>query len=144
MQQPRTSVRIITGKRAAQERAAQLASSATTAASAASAAAPSERTDASGATATGQLVPRAETGPKRFTRQQVPDEVLLDAALNQAIAVLPANYNFEVSREGSAVFRMIDAHFRVVTMRRDATSLFFESRANSNKSAVLNTVSGCV
>ena len=27
---------------------------------------------------------------------QVPDEVLHDAALNAAIAVLPANYNFEV------------------------------------------------
>ena len=27
---------------------------------------------------------------------QVPDEVLHDAALNVAIAVLPANYNFEV------------------------------------------------
>ncbi len=29
---------------------------------------------------------------------QVPDEVLHDAALKEAIGVLPANYNFEVSR----------------------------------------------
>ena len=27
---------------------------------------------------------------------QVPDEILNDAALNEAISVLPANYNFEV------------------------------------------------
>jgi 2-(3-amino-3-carboxypropyl)histidine synthase len=29
---------------------------------------------------------------------QVPDEILHDAALNDAIAVLPANYNFEVHK----------------------------------------------
>lgn len=27
---------------------------------------------------------------------QIPDSILLDEALNAAIAVLPANYNFEV------------------------------------------------
>lgn len=91
-------VRRASGKRAAQERAAQLASGA--GAAAAGAAAPSERTDASGAAAGSQLVPRSHTAPKRFTRQQVPDEVLLDAALNQAIAVLPANYNFEARLQG--------------------------------------------
>mmetsp|Transcript_11747 Transcript_11747/g.21208 ORF Transcript_11747/g.21208 Transcript_11747/m.21208 type:complete len:475 (-) Transcript_11747:115-1539(-) len=37
-------------------------------------------------------------GPKRFIRQAVPDEILHDAALNDAIAVLPANYNFEVHK----------------------------------------------
>ena len=28
---------------------------------------------------------------------QIPDSILLDEALNAAIAVLPANYNFEVT-----------------------------------------------
>ena len=81
------------GKRAAQERAAQLASGGGLTAGSA---APSERVDASGADSGGQMVTAAQTGPKRFVRQQVPDEVLHDAALNQAIAVLPLNYNFEV------------------------------------------------
>lgn len=33
---------------------------------------------------------------KRFVKQQVPDDILHDEALNVAIAVLPHNYNFEV------------------------------------------------
>jgi hypothetical protein len=35
---------------------------------------------------------------KRFTRQQVPDEVVHDAALNEAASVLPSNYNFEIHK----------------------------------------------
>ena len=91
------SERNISGKRAALERAAQQASGSADAdadADAAGAAAPSGRTDTSGAGS--QLAARAQAGPKRFVRQQVPDEVLHDAALNLAIAVLPVNYNFEV------------------------------------------------
>ncbi|GBF93141.1 diphthamide biosynthesis [Raphidocelis subcapitata] len=40
----------------------------------------------------------AAAGPRRFVRQQVPDEVLNDPALNAAMAVLPANYNFEIPK----------------------------------------------
>ncbi|KAF5731820.1 diphthamide biosynthesis protein 1 [Tripterygium wilfordii] len=36
--------------------------------------------------------------PKRFVKNQVPDSVLNDAALNAAISLLPANYNFEVHK----------------------------------------------
>ena len=34
---------------------------------------------------------------RRFAKQQVPDDILHDKELNQAISVLPANYNFEAS-----------------------------------------------
>lgn len=38
----------------------------------------------------------AAGAPPRVIRQQVPDDILHNEALNAAIAVLPANYNFEV------------------------------------------------
>jgi hypothetical protein len=47
----------------------------------------------------GPAVPSAAPAPvKRFVRQQVPDDILHDAALNEAMAVLPANYNFEIHK----------------------------------------------
>mmetsp|Transcript_33074 Transcript_33074/g.55386 ORF Transcript_33074/g.55386 Transcript_33074/m.55386 type:complete len:500 (+) Transcript_33074:329-1828(+) len=40
----------------------------------------------------------ASSGPKVVVRKQVPDEILLNADLNDAMKVLPANYNFEVHK----------------------------------------------
>jgi len=53
-------------------------------------------------------------GPKRFIRQAVPDEILQDAALNEAIAVLPANYNFEVHK---TVWRLRKEGVRAVALQ---------------------------
>ena len=65
---------------------------------------------ATGAATNGALVPHASApaagaaaapppaGPRRFVRQQVPDSVLHDAALNAALSALPPNYNFEVHK----------------------------------------------
>ncbi|EPS72161.1 hypothetical protein M569_02597 [Genlisea aurea] len=36
--------------------------------------------------------------PKRFVKSQIPESILNDAALNAAVAVLPANYNFEIHK----------------------------------------------
>lgn len=54
------------------------------------------------------------TAIKRFVRQQVPDEVLHDAGLNDAIKVLPANYNFEVHK---TVWRLRQAGARTVALQ---------------------------
>lgn len=43
-----------------------------------------------------QQLPAA--GPRRIVRQQVPDDILHDPALAAAMAVLPANYNFEIHK----------------------------------------------
>ncbi|KAI6678627.1 hypothetical protein NL676_039423 [Syzygium grande] len=40
----------------------------------------------------------ARPPPKRFTKSQIPDSILNNAALNAAIALLPANYSFEVHK----------------------------------------------
>lgn len=45
------------------------------------------------------LTPRVPApAAKRFVKQQVPDDIINDEALNAAIAALPANYNFEVHK----------------------------------------------
>lgn len=36
--------------------------------------------------------------PKIKTRNAVPDEILLNSELNEAIAILPSNYNFEIHK----------------------------------------------
>eukprot|EP00959_Pyramimonas_sp_CCMP1952_P458324 9476444-Pyramimonas_sp.AAC.1 len=41
---------------------------------------------------------KASRGPKVVVRKQVPDEILLNADLNDAVSVMPANYNFEVHK----------------------------------------------
>uniref|UniRef100_A0A061R333 2-(3-amino-3-carboxypropyl)histidine synthase subunit 1 n=1 Tax=Tetraselmis sp. GSL018 TaxID=582737 RepID=A0A061R333_9CHLO len=41
---------------------------------------------------------KSQPAPKRFIRQAVPDKILKDPLLNEAISVLPANYNFEVHK----------------------------------------------
>ncbi|KAJ9509360.1 hypothetical protein QJQ45_001800 [Haematococcus lacustris] len=59
--------------------------------------------------------PPVEKAIKRFVRQQVPDSILNDHALNAAIKVLPANYNFEIHK---TVWRLRQA-------RAHATALQF-------------------
>lgn len=56
----------------------------------------------------------AAAGPRRFVRQQVPDEVLHDARLNAAAAALPANYNFEIHK---TVWRLRQAGARRVALQ---------------------------
>lgn len=58
--------------------------------------------DAQGpSTSGGALVPAASPPPRvarRVIGQQVPADILNNAALNDAIAILPANYNFEMHK----------------------------------------------
>ncbi|KAA0031522.1 diphthamide biosynthesis protein 1 [Cucumis melo var. makuwa] len=42
--------------------------------------------------------PRSRPPPKRFVKNQIPDSILNDPALNAAISLLPSNYNFEVHK----------------------------------------------
>ena len=64
----------------------------------------------SGQNASSSIVVAAEKPPavKRFVRQQVPDELLNEPELNQAITALPANYNFEASQ---APLHAVQPHF---------------------------------
>ncbi|KAK9804679.1 hypothetical protein WJX73_009622 [Symbiochloris irregularis] len=58
--------------------------------------------------------PSKPAGPKRFIRQQVPDDILHNAELNRAIAVLPANYNFEIPK---TVWRIRQASAKHVALQ---------------------------
>jgi hypothetical protein len=51
---------------------------------------------------------------KRFTRQLVPDSILHNEALNAAIKVLPANYNFEIHK---TVWRIQQAGVKLVALQ---------------------------
>jgi 2-(3-amino-3-carboxypropyl)histidine synthase len=51
---------------------------------------------------------------KKFTRQQVPDDILHDVALNEAIAVLPSNYNFEIHK---TIWRIRQAAAKCVALQ---------------------------
>ncbi|GIM17106.1 hypothetical protein Vretimale_19640 [Volvox reticuliferus] len=51
---------------------------------------------------------------RRFVRQQVPDDILHNDQLNEAIAVLPANYNFEIHK---TVWRLRQAGARTVALQ---------------------------
>jgi 2-(3-amino-3-carboxypropyl)histidine synthase len=54
-----------------------------------------------GPSTSGALVPAATPPPRvarRVLGQQVPADILNNAALNDAIAILPANYNFEIHK----------------------------------------------
>lgn len=51
---------------------------------------------------------------RRFIRQQVPDDILHNARLNDAIAVLPANYNFEIHK---TVWRLRQAGAKKVALQ---------------------------
>lgn len=84
----------------------------------------SEAVDASSATSTSgrpavaggaALVPTAQRRPvRRIIGQQVPKEILENEALNTAIAILPANYNFEVHK---TVWRLRQARARRVALQ---------------------------
>ncbi|XP_016468756.1 uncharacterized protein LOC107791245 isoform X2 [Nicotiana tabacum] len=45
-----------------------------------------------------QLQQSTRPRPKRFVKNQIPDSILNDAALNAAISLLPQNYNFEIHK----------------------------------------------
>lgn len=62
----------------------------------------------------GVAPPPAGGQVKRFVRQQVPDSILQDAALNEALAVLPTNYNFELHK---TVWRLRQAGVRTVALQ---------------------------
>lgn len=59
-------------------------------------------------------LPAAAPAVKRFVKQQVPDDILHNAALNAAAAVLPANYNFEIHK---TVWRLRQAGARTVALQ---------------------------
>ncbi|KAJ4845641.1 hypothetical protein Tsubulata_014790 [Turnera subulata] len=52
--------------------------------------------------------------PKRFVKSQIPDSILSDPSLNAAIALLPANYNFEVHK---CVWRVRSANAKRVALQ---------------------------
>ncbi|KAF5835432.1 putative diphthamide synthesis protein-domain-containing protein [Dunaliella salina] len=54
------------------------------------------------------------SGPKRFVRQQIPDDILHNPALNEAIKVLPVNYNFEIHK---TVWRLRGAGAKAVALQ---------------------------
>ncbi|GAB4855290.1 hypothetical protein Ancab_023910 [Ancistrocladus abbreviatus] len=56
----------------------------------------------------------AKSQPKRFVRNQIPDSILNDAALNAAIALLPSNYNFEVHK---CVHRILSTRAKRVALQ---------------------------
>jgi len=53
-------------------------------------------------------------GPRRFVRQQIPDDILHNPALNEAIKVLPVNYNFEIHK---TVWRLRGAGAKAVALQ---------------------------
>ncbi|KAK2993693.1 hypothetical protein RJ640_027045 [Escallonia rubra] len=59
---------------------------------------PSENPPATAVSHPSQPPPPSPRRPKRFIRNQIPDSILHDPALNAAIAALPANYNFEIHK----------------------------------------------
>ena len=63
--------------------------------------------------------PPAPAAVKRFVRQQVPDSLLHNEALNAAIKVLPPNYNFEIHK---TIWRIQQAAARQVMRRERAYS----------------------
>jgi len=73
--------------------------------------APSDELVSSPATAPAAAAPRVA---KRIIGQQVPFEILENQALNNAIAILPANYNFEVHK---TVWRIRQANARRVALQ---------------------------
>lgn len=45
-----------------------------------------------------EQLPPPKPRPKRFVKNQIPDSILNDAALNATISLLPSNYNFEIHK----------------------------------------------
>ncbi|KAL4394698.1 hypothetical protein AHAS_Ahas02G0178000 [Arachis hypogaea] len=58
--------------------------------------------------------PKPKPTPKRFVKNQIPDYILNDAALNAAISVLPHNYNFEVHK---CVWRVLSTGAKRVALQ---------------------------
>ncbi|KAK9284390.1 hypothetical protein L1049_023561 [Liquidambar formosana] len=52
--------------------------------------------------------------PKRFVKNQIPDSITNDAALNAAISLLPQNYNFEVHK---CVWRVLSSRAKLVALQ---------------------------
>lgn len=57
---------------------------------------------------------RQRPAPKRFVKSQIPDSILNDPSLNAAIALLPANYSFEVHK---CVWRVISTGAKRVALQ---------------------------
>ncbi|KAG1657037.1 hypothetical protein FOA52_009232 [Chlamydomonas sp. UWO 241] len=68
----------------------------------------------SSSTALSAAASAAAGGVKRFVRQQVPDSVLHNDGLNEAIRALPANYNFEIHK---TVWRLQQAGAKQVAVQ---------------------------
>eukprot|EP00892_Ulva_mutabilis_P000935 jgi/Ulvmu1/10842/UM007_0016.1 len=69
----------------------------------------------SGAAPTGnELVQSGALPPKRIVRQQIPDHILQNTALQEAIGVIPANYNFEIVK---TVWRIREAGAKRVALQ---------------------------
>ncbi|KAA8525821.1 hypothetical protein F0562_007676 [Nyssa sinensis] len=58
--------------------------------------------------------PKLRPRPKRFVKNQIPESITNDAALNAAIALLPSNYNFEVHK---CVWRVLSASAKRVALQ---------------------------
>ncbi|RVW36129.1 2-(3-amino-3-carboxypropyl)histidine synthase subunit 1 [Vitis vinifera] len=56
----------------------------------------------------------SSSGPKRFVKNQIPDSIINNAALNAAIALLPSNYNFEVHK---CVWRILSSRAKRVALQ---------------------------
>ncbi|CAN4099797.1 unnamed protein product [Withania somnifera] len=55
-----------------------------------------------------------QSRPKRFIKNQIPDSILNDAALNAAISLLPQNYNFEIHK---CVWRVRNSNAKRVALQ---------------------------
>ncbi|KAL3685429.1 hypothetical protein R1sor_003451 [Riccia sorocarpa] len=60
------------------------------------------------------LVVKNSGGPKRFIRQQVPDSILNDPRLKEAMSVFPSNYNFEIPK---SIWRLKQAKSKKVALQ---------------------------
>ncbi|XP_059641430.1 uncharacterized protein LOC132283501 [Cornus florida] len=58
--------------------------------------------------------PQSRPRPKRFVKNQIPDSITANAALNAAIALLPSNYNFEVHK---CVWRVLSTNAKRVALQ---------------------------
>ncbi|KAL7166743.1 hypothetical protein ACSBR2_037422 [Camellia fascicularis] len=57
---------------------------------------------------------RHRAPPKRFIKNQIPDSITNNAALNAAIALLPSNYNFEVHK---SIYRVLSTNSKRIALQ---------------------------
>ncbi|KAK9834533.1 hypothetical protein WJX74_003868 [Apatococcus lobatus] len=81
---------------------------------AAAAAPQSCKPDGNGAQGSEQKAVVMKPPVKRFVRQQVPDEILHNIDLNEAMGALPLNYNFEIHK---TVWRLKQAHAKCIALQ---------------------------